>query len=104
MKLAPENINYRERERKRERVVVSLVKVGAKDYFSFNYHETFPQRECRFSERSKLENECVFVCVRVDVRVIVRNRARKCVRVKGRVCVRGERERDCEESQQIKAE
>ena len=29
--------------------------VATRDYFSFNYHESFPQRECRLTERSKLE-------------------------------------------------
>ena len=94
MKLAPENINYRERERVR----VSLVKVGAKDYFSFNYHETFPQRECRFSERSKLENECVCVSVRARER----ERESRSVSMYMCVCLR-EREREREREMARKA-
>ena len=55
MKLAPENINYgeREREREREREMESVSKKAtAGDYFSFNYHQSFPLGECRLSERS----------------------------------------------------
>ena len=60
MKLAPENINYRAREREREYMCDGGLdrereNVATRDYFSFNYHESFPQRECRLTERSKLE-------------------------------------------------